>query len=99
VLSILPYFESLESRPYLHNVFLLLGLPRGLFTVRLSDSISNNFSLPDYGLDDRMIVFRIPAGAGSFSLRHRVQTGSGACPTSYPMDTGGSFPGGKAAGA
>jgi hypothetical protein len=28
-----------------------------------------------------------------------VQTGSGAHPDSYPISTGGSFPGGKAAGA
>jgi hypothetical protein len=34
-----------------------------------------------------------------FSLLHVVQTGSGVHPTSYPMGTGGSFPGGKAAGA
>jgi hypothetical protein len=33
-----------------------------------------------------------------FSL-HSVQTDSGAHAASYPMDTGGSFPGGKAAGA
>jgi hypothetical protein len=30
-----------------------------------------------YGLDDRMIGVRFPEGAGNFSLRHRVQTGSG----------------------
>jgi hypothetical protein len=36
-----------------------------------------------YGLDDRMIGVRFPPGAGNFSLRHRVQTGSGAHPTSY----------------
>jgi hypothetical protein len=53
----------------------------------------------DYGPDDRMIGVRIPEGAGNFSLRHRVQTGSGAYPTSYPMGTGGSFHGSKAAGA
>jgi hypothetical protein len=41
---------------------------------------------------------RVPAGAGNFSLPHRVQTGSAAHPTSYPMGTRGSFPGGKAAG-
>jgi hypothetical protein len=41
----------------------------------------------------------IPAGAGNFALHHRVQTGSGAHPASYPMGTRGSFPGGKAAGA
>jgi hypothetical protein len=51
------------------------------------------------GLNDRMIGVRFPAGAGNFSVRHHVQTGSGAHPTSYPMGTGGSFPEGKAAGA
>jgi hypothetical protein len=42
---------------------------------------------------------RLPAGAGNFSLRHCVQTGSGAHSASYPVATKGSFPGGKAAGA
>jgi hypothetical protein len=42
---------------------------------------------------------RFPAGAGNVSLHHRVQNGSGAHPASYPVGTGGSFPGGKAAGA
>jgi hypothetical protein len=50
-----------------------------------------------YGLDDRGSGVRFPSGAGNFSL-HRVQNGSGAHPASYPMGTGGSFPGGKAAG-
>jgi len=45
------------------------------------------------------IGVRFPVGAGNFSLLHRVQTGSEANPASYPMGTGGSFPGGKAAGA
>jgi hypothetical protein len=31
---------------------------------------------------------RFPAGAGNFSLHHRVQNGSGAHPTSYPMEPG-----------
>jgi hypothetical protein len=52
-----------------------------------------------YGLDDRGSRVRFPVGAGNFSLHHRVQTGSGTHPTSYPMGTRGSFPGGKAAGA
>jgi hypothetical protein len=52
-----------------------------------------------YGLDDQMNGVRFPAGAGNFSLRHRVQTGSGAHPASHPMRTGGSFTGGKAARA
>jgi hypothetical protein len=52
-----------------------------------------------YGLDDRGSTIRFPAGAGNFSLHHRVQTGSGAHPASYLMGTRVSFPGGKAAGA
>jgi hypothetical protein len=53
-----------------------------------------------YGLDDRSSVgVRFPAGAENFSLHHRVQNGSGAHPTFYPMGTSGSFPGVKAAGA
>jgi hypothetical protein len=52
-----------------------------------------------YGLDDRGSRVRFPAGAENFSLHHRVQNGSGAHPASYPMGTGGSFPGGKEVGA
>jgi hypothetical protein len=51
-----------------------------------------------YGLDDRGYRVRFPAGAGNFSLHHRVQNGSGAHPPSSLMGTRGSFPGGKAAG-
>jgi hypothetical protein len=51
------------------------------------------------GLDDRGSRVRFPAGAGNFSLNHRVQNSSVAHPASYPMGTRGSFPGGKAAGA
>jgi hypothetical protein len=51
-----------------------------------------------YGLDDRGSRVQFPAGAGNFSLHHRVQNGSGAHPA-YPMGTRGSFPGGKAVGA
>jgi hypothetical protein len=36
--------------------------------------------------------------AGNFFLHHRVQTGSGAHPASYPMGTTDSLPGGKAVG-
>jgi hypothetical protein len=50
-----------------------------------------------YELDDTGSRVRFPAGAGNFSLHHRVQTGSGARPTSYAMGTMCSFPGGKAA--
>jgi hypothetical protein len=52
------------------------------------------------GLRAEWSGLRVPEGAaGNFSLRHRVQTGSGAHPASYPMATRGSFSGGKAAGA
>jgi len=54
--------------------------------------------MQNYGLDDRASRVRFPAGAGNFSLHHRVQNGSGAHPASYTMDTRGSFPGDKAAG-
>jgi hypothetical protein len=40
-----------------------------------------------------------PAGAGNFSLHHRVQTGFEAHPASYPMGNRGSLSGSKAAGA
>jgi hypothetical protein len=52
-----------------------------------------------YGLDDRGCGVRFPAGAGNFSLHHSVQNGSGSHPASYLMDTRGSFPVGKPAGA
>jgi hypothetical protein len=54
----------------------------------------------DYGLNDRAIGIRSPAGAKDFSSSLCVQTGSGAHPASCIMGTGGTFPGGKnAAGA
>jgi hypothetical protein len=50
----------------------------------------------EYGLDDRAIGVRSPAGAKDFSFILCVQTGSGVHPASCPMCTGGPFPGGKA---
>jgi hypothetical protein len=40
-----------------------------------------------YGLDDRGSRVRFLAGAGNFSLHHRVQYGFGAHPGSYPVGT------------
>jgi hypothetical protein len=51
-----------------------------------------------YRLDDRGSRVQLPAGAGNFSLHHRVQNGSGVHPASFPMGTRGSFPGVKRAG-
>jgi hypothetical protein len=50
----------------------------------------------DYGLDDRAIGVRSPAGAKDFSSIPCVQTGSGAHPASCTMGTGGPLSGGKA---
>jgi hypothetical protein len=47
-----------------------------------------------YGLDDKEIGVRVPVGSRIFTF-HVVQTGSGVHPTSYTMDTGGTFPGVK----
>jgi hypothetical protein len=47
------------------------------------------------GLRAGLPEFRDQAGAGNFPLCHRVQTGSGAHPASYPVGTRGSFPSGK----
>jgi hypothetical protein len=44
-------------------------------------------------------VVPVPAGAESFSLHHRILTGSRAHPASCPVGNKGSFPGGKVAGA
>jgi hypothetical protein len=52
-----------------------------------------------YGLDDREGWILSPRKGEEFSLIHRIQTVSGARPASYPMDCGGSVPGGKAAWA
>jgi hypothetical protein len=52
--------------------------------------------MSDYGLDDRAIGVRSPAGAEDFSSILCVQTGSWAHPASCTMGTGGPFPGGKA---
>jgi hypothetical protein len=58
--------------------------------------VSAGSIVSDYGLDDRAIGVRSPAGAKDFSSILSVQTGSGAHPASCPMGTGGPFPGGKA---
>jgi hypothetical protein len=52
----------------------------------------------DYGLDDQAIGVPSPAEAKDFSSSLCVQTGSGAHPASYPMGTGGPFPGLSAGG-
>jgi hypothetical protein len=58
--------------------------------------VSSGSIVSDYGLDDRAIAVRSPAGAKDFSSSLCVQTGSGAHPASCTMGTGGPYPGGKA---
>jgi hypothetical protein len=69
---------------------------------------SNGYVLAHYAITIFIIITRAGVRvadlqalpwAGNLSLHHRVQTGSGAHPASYPMGTGISFPGGKAAEA
>jgi hypothetical protein len=50
----------------------------------------------DYGLDDRAIGVRPPAGGKDFFSILCVQTGSETHPASCTMGTGIPFPGGKA---
>jgi hypothetical protein len=68
------------------------------FNTAIERSRVNSGSIvSDYGLDDRAIGVRSPAGAKDFSSSFYVQTGSEAHPASCTMGTGGPFPGGKSA--
>jgi hypothetical protein len=66
-----------------------------LHTTHFRSRVSSGSIVSDYGLDDRAIGVRYPAGAKDFSSSLCVQTGSGAHSTSCTMGTGGPFPGGK----
>jgi hypothetical protein len=84
---------SKYTRTFIHHFV----LNASIFQVQSRDS-SVGIAL-GYGLDDRGSRVRFPAGAGNFSLHHRVKNGFEAYPASYSMGTRGSFPGGKAAGS
>jgi hypothetical protein len=66
------------------------------FTSGLGAGVAQRYSA---GLRAGWLGVLVTAGAGKFSLHHRVLTGSGARPVSYPMGTRGSFPEGKADGS
>jgi hypothetical protein len=70
--------------------YLRPGLPSRLYLTRFPTEILYESST-SLKRDTRI--------AENFSPYHRFQTDSGAHPASYPMDTTGSFPGGKAPGA
>jgi hypothetical protein len=63
------------------------------YLIRSRDSSISIVS--DYGLDDRAIGVRSPAGVKDSSSFLSVQAGSGAYSASCPMGTGDTFPGGK----
>jgi hypothetical protein len=56
-------------------------------TFPLWNRVSSGIIVSDYGLDDRAIGVRSPAGAKYFSSILCVQTGSGSHPASCPMGT------------
>jgi hypothetical protein len=58
--------------------------------------VSSVSIVSNYGLNDRAVGVRSPAGAKDFFYILFVQTGSGDHPASCTMDTGGPFPGIKA---
>jgi hypothetical protein len=66
-----------------------------LFKYYTRSQVSSGSIVSDYGLDDRAIGVRSPAGAKDFSSSLCVQTGSGAHPAFCTMGTGGPFPGDK----
>jgi hypothetical protein len=64
--------------------------------ITFGSRVSSDSIVSDYGLDDRAIGVRSPAGAENFSSSLCNQTGSEAHPVSCTMGTGGPFPGVKA---
>jgi hypothetical protein len=70
---------------------------RACMSICLRSRVSSVSTVSDYGLDDRAIGVRSPAGAKNFSSSLFVQTGSGAHPTPCTIGTGGPFPVGKSA--
>jgi hypothetical protein len=55
--------------------------PSNYFSRRFFKSRDSSLGIAlGYGLDDRGSRVRFPAGAGNFSLHHRLQNGSGAHP-------------------
>jgi hypothetical protein len=75
-------------------------ITRLLWTIKgsVGSRVSSGSIVSDYGLDDRAIGVRSPAGVEDFSSSLCVQTGSGAHPASCTVGTGGPFPGGKKRG-
>jgi hypothetical protein len=84
--------HSKHGRDKMHKIFLL-------------GNLKGRDHLEDLGIDGKIILegilgwsgVRDLVGTSNFFPRHCLQTGSGSHPVSYPMGTGGSFPGDKVA--
>jgi hypothetical protein len=70
------------------------------FSLQAASSETFGYTLFSSLLDDRgsFPVWSSNGISFFFFSHHRVQTGSGAHPTFYPVDNGNSYPGDKAAG-
>jgi hypothetical protein len=93
--------SSLHSNLNVINVHFIISLPYSpgvlnTFIFHRRAGIAQWYSA---GLRAGWSGVRFSAGAGKFSLHHRVQAGLEAHPSSYPMGARGSFPGCKAAAA
>jgi hypothetical protein len=84
-LSVLRLHDSEKKQPNYINVILNTG-------VRTAQWYSAGLLTGRSGV-------RVPVRTGNFSPHHRVQTDCEAHPAFYPLGTGDSFPGSKAAGA
>jgi hypothetical protein len=74
----------------LWRILIFSCLSPTLLSFRIGAGIAHWYSA---GLRAGWSGVRVPAGAGNFSLHHRVQTGSWDHADSYPIGIRGSFPG------
>jgi hypothetical protein len=86
---------------FVHKTWSCASARPGAFICKVTTLDRSRDSVVDiatgYGLDDRWVGVRVPVGStiiSSLNRPYRLWV-----PTSYPMGTGGSFPGGKAAEA
>jgi hypothetical protein len=74
------------------SLLVVLEAAAQLFGDTIKLGISSGSIVSDYGLDDRAIGVRSPAGAKDFSYSLFAQTDSGAHPASCTNGTGGPLP-------
>jgi hypothetical protein len=84
-----------QNRIRLQTIVNTVAYTRGKQEIRTTDFRFSVSIVSDYGLNDRAIGVRSPAGAKDFSSNLCVQTGSEANPASCKMGNGGPFLGAK----